>query len=248
MTQETRTGWKAISWGEFLKKESSKAGWIVNELLPWDGMSLIVGPPKAGKSSMVRCLSAAITGRRNNFLGREIQHGCVLHVSLEERATTMRSHYEKLDPHPDRLFVLDDPTDRPSEQIGWLENILDDGWDISLVILDTVIRFLETGDTNDYAVMTEELNPLIRLSRKYSTHIMLVHHSKKGQTQFGNETLGSTALPASVDTFMEIKVNGNGDRILHAYGRDDAFLPDTPIYLHADGWITDSEIPDHFAD
>lgn len=247
-SESANSGWEVISWREFLKKEATVAGWTVEELFPWDGLSLLCGPPKSGKSSLARCLAATITGKRNKFLGREVQHGSVLHLSLEERAATMRTHYEKLQPDPDRLFVLSDPTDRPSEQIGWLENVLSEGWDISFVILDTVIRFLETSDTNDYALMIEQMDPLIRMARRYNVHIMLVHHSKKGQTSFGNETLGSTALPASVDTFAEIKVNSAGDRIFHAYGRDDVYMPDTPIYLHPDGWITDSDIPDTPAD
>lgn len=236
--------WNVISWRDFLTKETTTDGWLVDGLLPWNGLSLLVGPPKSGKSSLGRVLGASLSGRRNKFLGRNVEHCSVLHISLEERMETMRRHYEQLQPDPDRLFVLENPHDRPQDQFTWLDNILNEGWSIGTVIIDTVLRFTQTQDSNDYSMVTSDLDILIELARRYTVNFLLIHHSKKGTTSFGSEALGSTALPASCDTFLELKVNSAGDRIIHGYGRDDVHLPDTPVHLHHNGWVTDDPVPD----
>ena len=97
---------------------------------------MLLGPPKAGKSSLSRCLVAAVVGMRNNWLGKKVtEHGTVLYISLEERRRTIMDHFAKFsvtDPDDGKIWPMSDvmghkliivknPTERPDDVYKWLE-------------------------------------------------------------------------------------------------------------------------------
>ena len=78
----------------------------------------------------------------------------------------------------------------------------------------------------------QAFDPLIALSRKYSTHICCLHHRRKATAlQFRDDALGSQALNASVDTVLSLAVDKDECRQISAYGRDDAYLSKNRIVL-----------------
>jgi hypothetical protein len=76
-----------------------------------------------------------------------------------------------------------------------------------LVIVDPLFRFVRMKDGNDYAAVTNALEPLHALARETGAHVMAVHHMGKGDRQGGDSVLGSTALFAAVDTLLMMKRN-----------------------------------------
>jgi hypothetical protein len=74
-----------------------------------------------------------------------------------------------------------------------------------LVIVDPLFRFVRVKDGNDYAAVTNALEPLHTLARETGAHVMAVHHLGKGDRQGGDAVLGSTALFAAVDTLLLMK-------------------------------------------
>ena len=52
--------------------EPEAVDWLVEGLLPGDGISLLVAPPKVGKSTAARCLAAAVAGGDTNWIGRPL--------------------------------------------------------------------------------------------------------------------------------------------------------------------------------
>ena len=212
------------------------ADWLADRLLPTDGISLLVAPPKLGKSTAARCLAAAVAGGDSQWLGRPLsRHGPVVHLALEERPRTVLGHYSRLDADPARIHLLAGEPPPAGERISRLAAAVKDLEPV-LVIIDPLQRWTRISDGNAYSETTEALTPLIDLARN-GTHVMLIHHSRKSGGQHGEEALGSTAFAGSVDTILSMKRNGAA-RTIQAEGRDGAGMDETVLRLGSEGWIT----------
>ena len=211
-----------------------KMSWLVEGLLPADGMSLMVAAPKVGKSTLARCLALAVaTG--GEWLGRAVSRGRVVHLALEERTATVVRHYDGLTAPDDDILAFVGPAPAPAERLSLLRAAIESVRP-SLVIVDPLQRWVRIADGNSYSEATEALTPLIGLARQYGTHIMLVHHSRKSGGQHGEEVLGSTALAGSVDTTISLAISG-GRRIFYAVGRDGVDVEKTTLEMDANGWV-----------
>jgi hypothetical protein len=71
--------------------------------------------------------------------------------------------------------------------------------------VDTLFRFINVTDGNDYARVTSALTPLLALAREHGAHLLVVHHARKGGGDGGDSMLGSTAIFGSVDTAIMLK-------------------------------------------
>ena len=229
------SSWQLKTLAELENEALEDRPWLVDELLPADGLSLLAGTPKAGKSTLARCLAVAVAGGTSKWLGKGVEEGAVLHLSLEERWETIRNHYKRLSAPGEKIYLLSKTHPRPTNFILWIQSAIS-RHKPSLVIIDPVIRFLKIRDTIDYAQTTEALDPLINLAREFNTHILLVHHSRKGGGEYGKEILGSTGLAASVDTIISLSIDGD-QRIFYAYGRDDVEIEKTNLNMDDNGWI-----------
>ena len=79
------------------------------------------------------------------------------------------------------------------------------------------------------------LEELLELARKYSVHILLVHHMKKRETDdLGDAVLGSTAITGAVDTYIALKASPGGIRTLATQQRYGQGLPETQLNWDAE--------------
>ena len=210
--------------------------WLVERLLPVDGISLLVAPPKVEKSTLARTLAAAIAAGRTEWLGRPLtKQGVVIHLALEERPRTVLGHYERLGAHAGRIHLLAGRAP-PKQRDSMLRRSIETRKPV-LVIIDPLQRWVRILDMNAYAETTEALTPLIGLARECGAHVMLVHHSRKSGGEHGQEALGSTSLAGSVDTILSLKRRGDG-RTITSTGRDGADMEETVLTMDERGWVT----------
>jgi hypothetical protein len=77
-----------------------------------------------------------------------------------------------------------------------------------LVFIDTLFRMTLVKDANDYAQVTAALDPLLAVARDQGAHVMVLHHSPKGDPrQAIDAALGSTAIAGTVDTLIVMRRN-----------------------------------------
>jgi hypothetical protein len=102
------------------------------------------------------------------------------------------------------------------------------------LIVDVLQKFCRIKDLNDYAQVTNSLEPLMTIARQENCHILMTHHAGKADRQDGDDILGSTALLGGVDTSIHIKKRDKRRTFftIQRYGED---IPETVIELKTDG-------------
>ncbi len=99
----------------------------------------------------------------------------------------------------------------------------------TLVIIDPVLRMVRVRDANDYAQVSNALEPLMSIARQHSTHVLLVYHLGKGERADATDSiLGSTAFFAAVDTALIMK-RSELYRTLQSRQRYGTDLPETTL-------------------
>jgi len=207
------------SLGSLINEPDEELNWIVEGLLPSGGFSIMVAKPKVGKSTLSRQLALNVA-QGKEFLGRKTVKGIVLYVALEEKRSEVKKHFESLGAtgNEDLYCYIDSA---PKEANQWLEKEVKNRKPV-LVIIDTLFRFAQVSDVSDYAKVTTALSPLLALARDNNTHLMVIHHARKGGGDGGDSTLGSTAIFGSVDTSIILK-KMEGKRTIETqqrYGKD----------------------------
>ena len=233
---ESRPMLPVVSLGELYAEPDAEVDWLVDGLLPSDGISLLVAPPKVGKSTLVRCLAVTVADGRGWWLGRAVKAGTVLHLALEERRSTVRDHYRSLNAPENSIYAFVGMAPAQKDRLRLLRETVR-AIRPALVIIDPLFRYAHILDGNNYAETVERLGPFIDLARSESTHVLLVHHARKGGGEHGAESLGSTGLCGSVDTFMSLSRNET-TRNLYAFGRDGVEIEKTVLRMDEHGWVT----------
>lgn len=189
---------------ELLGEPDEAVEWLADGLLPAGGLSVLVGKPKAGKSTMARALAVAVA-RGEPWLGRVTSQGTVFYLALDrDPRRTLRQHFRELGATDDTpLYLFDGRV--PADVLPQLEAAAREHKP-ALVVVDVLQRIVRAGDLNDYGAMTLLLEPLLNLARDVGAHVMLLHHSPKQEAAFaGDAPLGSTAIAGTVDTVLLVR-------------------------------------------
>src|SRR3954452_14561503 len=191
-----------------------------------EGLSLLAGRPKRGKSWLL--LHAAIAVARGGYTLGDVKcvEGDVLYCALEDNKRRLQSRMTKLlnpfEPWPERLrFEVEMPRlkDGGTDMIRlWIEAVDEP----RLVISDTLQKVRdpkgsqESSYEADYAAVAE----LKALADKHGVAIVLVHHQRKMDAEDPVDTVsGTTGLTGAVDTVLVLSNSGQGVT-LYGRGRD----------------------------
>jgi 5S rRNA maturation endonuclease (ribonuclease M5) len=189
--------------GDLLVEPEEEHSWLVEGRLPSSGLSLLAGKPKAGKSTLARCLALAVV-RGEPWLGFATTQGSVLYLALEEKRAEVRRHFVAMGAtvdDPIAVLFAGVPEDALTRLLAEAERRRP-----ALIIVDPLFRLIRVPDGNDYAAVTAALAPLLMLGRETGAHVLAVHHMKKGVGgEDGDGILGSTAIFSTVDTALILK-------------------------------------------
>jgi len=230
-TNGTRTGFRLTALGELLQEREEQVRWVLKDRLPAGGFSLLAGKPKAGKSTLARCLSLAVA-RGERFLNWRTTPGAVLYLALEEKRSEVQRHFQQMGALGDEPILVH-AAQAPQAAISALRDLVAKHKPI-LVIVDPLLRLVRLQDSNDYAEVTQALEPLLALARERGAHVLAVHHLRKGErTDTGDTILGSTAFRAAVDTSLLLK-RTDLYRILSSEQRYGPDLPESVLEFDAE--------------
>jgi RecA-family ATPase len=206
--------------------------YVVDKLLPTAGTSILLAKPKTGKSTLARQIAVAVA-KGQSVLGRETERGSVLYMALEEKRSEVLAHLQQLGAGKnDAIEVLFGAVNK-ARAVAQLDATLKQREDVKLVIVDPLFRFLQVEDSNDYVKVNDAIERINEIAKKYpSLHIMMLHHLKKrAEEDTKDQTLGSTALNAGVDTILMLTTDRTGSRMISSANAQRYGTPIQETYL-----------------
>ena len=228
-------GLGGISMHSLLNASEEVIRWVVYDMFPAGGFSIMTAAPKVGKSTLARVCAVAVAQGRPDFLGREVKQGPVIYVALEEKRGEVARHFRAMgatESDPITTYIGYAPPDALERLAYDVEHIKP-----VLVIIDPLFRLVRVENTSDYAEITKALEPLLVLARESGAHVLCTHHSRKGGGEQGEETLGSTAIYGSVDTLLSLK-RTDAYRTIYSGQRYGVDMPESVLAMDDDGWIS----------
>jgi hypothetical protein len=187
--------------------------WLVNNLLGAGEASAWYGKPGDGKSVLVQDMGLHIAGNLP-WHGRKVRKGAVVYVALERRklverrAIAFREHHGLTDLP---FAIVGGVHDfRDPRTAAWLAEIVaeveaETGYEVVLIIIDTLSRALCGGDENSPKDMGAIVNAT-SLLQETKAHILWVHHMP---LDGGERMRGHGALLGAMDTTVHVVKGAN---------------------------------------
>jgi hypothetical protein len=224
---QPRTAWNAA---ELIATDFPEPNWAVPGMI-CEGVNLLCGPPKVGKSWASLALGLAIANGTNAFGKVPVDQGEVLYLALEDTPRRAAKRIKTLlgSDHvdPAKLGDLIVVTECPRLDRGGAEAI--DGWltehrRAKLVIIDvfTKMRPAPGPGTSAYEADYAAVGAIKRLADKHAVPFLVVHHVRKaGAEDFLAEVSGTNGIAGAADATLVLKrARGQADGVLHVTGRD----------------------------
>lgn len=233
--RETGTGFRFTSLDDLLQEPEEDIPFVVQDLLPTGGSSILAGEPKAGKSTVARTLILCVAMGKD-FCGRSVVKGPVVYLALEDKRAEVQRQLKSMrrawggDCDPILIHVGPAPTN-PTEGLALLEAAILEHKPV-LVVIDVLHRFTRIGQTNDYGEVSTAMEKVNDLARRMNCHIMALHHVGKSRDKFGiDRILGSTAFAGAVDTALFYTRSSKGREVEASHLRYGTELPKTRMKL-----------------
>jgi AAA domain/Winged helix-turn-helix DNA-binding len=214
-----------ISAAEFYKGEIVPLRPLLKDLL-WDGLTMLIARPKAGKSWLTLQCAVQVAGGRQVDGMTALDHGPVLYGAFEEPQARTMARLRKLAPEgpwtENLHFVYDllPLMGGGAEQLAALIQKVRP----RLVVLDTFTALVKTGAKNGSDVFRSqyaEVSRLRKLAEEFHTAIVVVHHTRKGQSESAIESVAGTGgIAAAIDTLWQLKRKTEGEGTLEVVGRE----------------------------
>lgn len=202
-----------ISVPEIMKTEYKPLRWAVEKIIP-EGLTVLAGRPKFGKSWLMLGLGYAVaTGTKAWNFGKTTK-GSVYYLALEDSPRRIKERIKAMDgyfdTYPENFFIF---TEFPRIGQGFAERIktlIDKDPCVGLIIIDTLQKIRPTsggGNRNLYQAEYEDFESLQRLAISSGVPIVAIHHTRKQSTKGEpanpiDEISGSTGIQGVSDTLI----------------------------------------------
>lgn len=200
--------------------------WAVDGLIA-EGLNLLVGAPKIGKSWLALGLAVAVASG-GAALGRvKVEAGDVLYAALEDTPRNLQGRLAAVlaGVRPPERLAVTTGLPRMPDALQLVGEWLAEHPDARLVIVDVLrkIRPPSTTTQNMYDSDYEVGSQLKALADKHSVALVVVHHSRKAEStgDVFEEVSGSTGLTGAVDATLYVKrARNTSEAVMHVTGRN----------------------------
>lgn len=231
---------------ELLAKIFAPLEWLVPELVPAEGVTVLGSKMGNGKSYFLLQLAAALsTG--TPFLGRETKRRGVLFIALEDSERRINSRLNQLGiVGTDKLLIYTQWA-RGKQALEDLRLLLACRSEIKVAIIDPIVKFIDLCDFNDYGGAYGALGPLKAALDSRGVAGIFSHHCKKSVAELDafDDLLGSTGWGASCDTRLVLRrTRGSDEGTLVAGGRDVQHSESAILFEETSGWTYQGTVSD----
>lgn len=224
-TEEDEKEYQNLS--ELQHKVHAPIKWIAEPYIP-EGVTLLVGKPKLGKSWLTLNLELAVASG-GKFLGTiDVEQGAVLSLDLDGNERRLKRRVDQIlqgEEWP-KDFFYEHKHKRGQRGIQRITNWLERVENPRLIVIDTFVKFRDLSgsrNVNIYEKDTGDLHILETLAEDYHVGIIVVHHSRKTQTDdVLDDASGSTGLGGGSNSFIGMRKDGSSrsDATLFITGHD----------------------------
>ncbi|MEU7254370.1 AAA family ATPase [Streptomyces rimosus] len=252
--ERPRTAWTA---DQLMAAHFPEPKWAVPGILA-EGVSVLAGPPKVGKSWLSLGLGLAVAAGGHAFDSVPVQGGPVLYLALEDTPRRLQTRMSKMlggQSAPPGLTLVTECPPFPqggSEAIaGWLDR----NPDARMVVIDVFAKMRGPAPqgVSAYDADYVAVGYAKRIADHYGIAVVLVHHVRKaGSDDFLTEVSGTNGIAGAADATLVLKRGrGQADGLLQVTGRDVdeaeyalQFQPASGAWHLLDGPVTDHTVGD----
>lgn len=197
------------------------------EALLAEGLTILAGKPKKGKSYLALDMSLSIAVGRQAFMKFPTEKAKVLYVSLEDGERRLQRRLRAIQPNiatPDGLDFL---YTFPRLGDGALEALAHYAKHYQVIIIDVIGRILPTQtqarkSLSEYQEITDVLGPIQHLAQDNRMAIMMIDHLRKASVEDdGDAIMGSQGKIGAADHALIYGRKGEEkDGVLKIISRD----------------------------
>lgn len=217
-----------------------KDRWILEDLIPTEGSSLLVAKPKVGKSTFARGMAVAMA-KGESFMDRDLRPMKVMYVMYPSEGTKGEAQDELIGhlrsneglSRTNFFFYHDKSMMSDKAAVIRFLGQKAEKHRPDIIFIDTLQNLVQAKDLNGYAEVHAAFAPIRAVAEPYGAHLCYLHHAGKGEKiDLIDMSLGSTALAGSVTVVMAMKRDTAEQtlRLFAARGRQVEFEPHV-IYM-----------------
>jgi len=196
-----------------------KQTYLVEQIIPEFGLTILAGRPKSMKSFMAMDLAYSIQNPNSTFLGFKCTYGDVLLLALEDNDLSMNRRVKSMN-NQTKIKPVTFVNQCPQIGFGFEESV--DNWiqqvkNPKLVIIDTFqkIKSLSGGgkNSNAYEVDYYYLGKLHALALSKRIHILYLHHLSQATKEYSwDKIMGSTGHQGVTDAMYMLERDEVGNK------------------------------------
>ena len=203
---QRRTAW---SGPDLLATDFPPLRWAVPHLIP-EGLSLLVGAPKVGKSWAALDVALAVAAGGRALGALPVESGRVLYLALEDGPRRLADRLRLLlgdgEPAP-HSFTAYTEWSRGIDAVRDVAEWLDAHPDARLVVVDVLakVRHRHGNGGDRYADDYADLSPWQLLATRYRVAVLLLHHDRKADAaDFVDAVSGTHGVAGSADSVLRL--------------------------------------------
>ena len=197
-------------------------GMVIESLL-YEGVHILCGAPKTGKSWLALALCCAVAEGKPfwNFPTRPCT---VLYLCLEDSFARVQNRlYDITEEGPPNLYMSVLADSLQGGLITQIEEFADQHPDTRLLVIDTLQKIRRVTNDNAYACDYSDISILKELAARRHLCILLIHHLRKeSDADPFNTVSGTTGLTGAVDSTFVLRTGdrGSSKATMYCTGRD----------------------------
>jgi hypothetical protein len=202
---------KIITAKELLKKKFNKVEWIINNLIPGEGTTIISSPSGEKKTWIAFEMARAISMGKN-FLNEDIfktKKGRVLYINGENSERETQKRLVKLSIDNEDLLIMDSDKFKLNNDnsVDFIKKFVEEN-NIDIIMIDT-FRALAGGINEDRAEEVRAFFDRLKIFKNLGISLVFLDHNRKPQNFEGNkpkkeQLLGSQDKVANMEVFIQI--------------------------------------------
>lgn len=211
--------WRFDNGAELLSRSIPPQRWIIDDLLP-EGLTLLCGSPKAGKSWLSLDIALHVASGQP-FWGHRASSGRVLLFALEDGERRLKRRLEMLlegheELNPALIYPCFSVPPLESGFASGLESQLQDfgsGEKVAMVIVDTLGKVREPSRLDGYQRDYQQVAALKTIADKHHIAILVVHHLRKmGADDPFDRISGTQGILGAADGAMVLMRQSRSER------------------------------------